>query len=198
MKLTKRQRSILIGTVLGDAYLQKTGARNARLRFEHSIKQDAYLNWKVSQFPKLFQGKPSRLNRKHPESHKTYGYIRHQSNATPELGKWRRRFYQDGKKVIPSELGKYLKDPLSLAIWYLDDGYYYDRDRVSYIYLGRVTLSEANIASDVISANFNLTSKVLDKKTKGFALYFSPSETKNLHQLIQGHVIPEMNYKLGK
>ena len=66
MKLTKRQESILIGSVLGDTFLQKTGSRNARIRFEHGERQKDYLIWKGKQFPRLFQGKPSYLQRIHP------------------------------------------------------------------------------------------------------------------------------------
>lgn len=186
----------MIGTILGDAYLQKTGKKNARLRLEHSDKQKDYLFWKVSQFPKLFQGLPKYLERKHPISSQIYKYWRHQSNSTPELGKWLKVFYENGKKSIPANLENILKDPLSLAVWYMDDGYYYQRDKVSYLYLGRVSKKEAEIAKSVLEKNFNIFPKVLDKKQKGFALYFSHNEIKKLHGLIRQYVLPSMQYKL--
>lgn len=198
MKINKEQKAILIGMILGDAYLQTTGKRNARLRLEHSVKQKDYLLWKINKFPQLFQGQPKYIERKHPISGGIYNYCRHQSNANPELGKWRLRFYQDGKKKIPKNLIDYLKDPLSLAVWYMDDGYYYNRDRVSYLYLGRVTKSEAEIAADAIQSNFGIQSKVLDKKRKGFALYFFPRETQELHKLLKKYIIPSLNYKIDQ
>ena len=196
MKLNKEQKSILVGLILGDAYLQKTGDRNARLRLEHGAKQKDYLLWKISKFPKLFQGKPKYLERVHPISKKTYCYWRHQSNATPELGAWRRIFYVDGKKQIPRDLKNYLKNYLSLAVWYMDDGYYYGRDKVSYLYLGRVSKQEAETASGAIKENFGLNSRVLDKKNKGFVIYFSPAETIELHRKIKQFILPMFSYKL--
>jgi hypothetical protein len=31
-------------------------------------------------------------------------------------------FYLDGKKVVPSQISELLKTPLSLAVWFMDDG----------------------------------------------------------------------------
>lgn len=197
VKFNKEQKSILIGTILGDAYLQKTGKKNARLRFEHGDKQKNYLFWKISKFPKLFQGEPEYLERKHPISKKIYKYWRHQSNSTPELGKWRAIFYKDGKKHIPEDLGDFLKDFLALAVWYMDDGYYYARDRVSYLYLGRVEIKEAENVKMVIEKNFNIFCRILDKKQKGFALYFSPKETIKLHKRIKPFILSLFGYKIS-
>ena len=66
MKLTKRQKQIIFGLLLGDAYLQKTGKKNARLRLEHSEKQIAYINWKYEKLSNIFQHKPKKISRKHP------------------------------------------------------------------------------------------------------------------------------------
>src|SRR3989344_6620875 len=108
MKLTKKQEAILVGSVLGDSFLQKTGEKNARIRFEHGAKQKDYLVWKASQFGRLFQGKPSFLQRIHPKNGKKYEYWRWQSSASPEIGKWRKYFYPAGTKIIPESLGKFL------------------------------------------------------------------------------------------
>ena len=187
---------MLIGTVLGAGFLQKTGAKNARLRLEHGNEQKEYVFWKAAQFPRLFQGAPSYLERVHPKSGATYKYWRHQSNTTPEFGKWRVLFYPTGKKSIPQNLTHLLSNPLALAVWYMDDGYYYDRDKVSYLYLGRVSEKEAQIAQNAIEKNFHLTSRIYDKKKKGFALYFPRKETVRLHNTIRKHVLPLFSYKL--
>ena len=196
MKLTKKQTAVLIGTVLGDAFLQKTGEKNARLRFEHSDTQKRYLFWKAEIFPRLFQGKPTYMTRVHPKTGSTYAYWRAQSNASPELGAWRNVFYRNGQKKIPHILGEILTEPVAFAVWYMDDGYYYARDRNSYLYLGRVSRREAQTAQRAILNNFSIRARVYDKKTKGFALYFSVAETKKMHKLIGTFMLPEFAYKL--
>lgn len=198
MHLTRNQEAILVGSVLGDAFLQKTGARNARLRFEHGAKQKEYLFWKVKALSRLFQGKPTHLARVHPKTKATYEYWRAQSNATPEIGKLRVVFYPEGKKRIPENIEKFLKEPLALAVWYMDDGYYYPKDKNSFLYLGRVSRAEAEYALGALTKNFGLVPHVYDKKEKGFALYFGVAETKKLHNLVRRHMLlPLFAYKLG-
>ena len=198
VNLTKKQKAVLVGTILGDGFLQKTGAKNARLRLEHGHAQKEYLLWKAQVFPRLFQGNPKYLEREHPHSKKIYKYWRYQSNTTPEFGAWRRLFYPDGKKHIPESLSDILTNPLSLAVWYMDDGYFYARDENSYLYLGKVSEREANIASRALYKNFDVLAKVYDKKEKGYALFFSVHETKKLHDVVRPFVLSLFDYKLGR
>ena len=196
MNLNKEQKSALIGMILGDGYLQKTGEKNSRLRLEHSLKQKEYLLWKVNLLPELFQGKPKILDRIHPITKKTYNYIRHQSNSSPELGKLQKLFYPEGKKKIPENLSGLMRSDISLAIWYLDDGYYYQRDNSMYLYLGKVSKQEAEIANKTISEKFGIQNSILDKKNKGFVLYFSPKEIHKLKLIVEKYIMPSMAYKL--
>ena len=182
--------------VLGDGFLQKTGSRNARLRLEHSLKQKEYLLWKVKQLKKLFSGKIHQIKRIHPLTKSQYSYVRAQSNATPELGRLRNIFYPCGKKKIPENLKDYLKESVSLAIWFMDDGYYYKRDKCAFLYLGKIEKKEAEIVKETLKSNFGIETIVKDKKKKGFVLYFSPGETLKLKKIIEEFVIPQMKYKL--
>lgn len=192
--LTKEQKAILFGTILGDGYLQKTGERNARLRLEHGEKQKKYLLWKVEKLKPLFQGKPKYLERIHPITKRKYRYWRHQSQSTPYLGKLRRIFYPEGKKRIPQNLEKYL-NPLTLAVWYMDDGYYYFKDKNSYLYLGNVTEEEGKVVVNSLQKKFNILGR-LKKKKKGYAVYFPVTETRKLKEVIKEYILPEFSYKL--
>ena len=196
MNLTKKQKSAIIGMVLGDGYLQKTGKKNARLRLEHKVEHYDYLLWKINLLPNLFQGKPKVLERTNPITRSTYRYVRHQSNSSPYLGKIRALFYPNGKKRIPENLEKWLRDDIAFAIWYYDDGYYYRRDRCFYLYLGRVSEQEAKTASAAIKNKFNLVNQILDKKQKGFVIYFPPSEREKIKKIIEKYFVPVMSYKI--
>ena len=182
--------------VLGDAYLQKTGTLNARLRLEHRADHREYLIWKTQLLPHLFQGAPTFLDRVHPNTHRTYSYVRQQSNASPYLGKIRMLFYPDGKKKIPESLARWLKSDIGFAVWFYDDGYYYVRDRSLYLYLGTVTRHEAEIAHATLRTNFDLHSTITDKKQKGFALYFPVSEREKIRKLLSKYPVPVMAYKI--
>ena len=194
ISLSKEQKSILFGIILGDGYLQSTGKNNARLRLEHGYQQKDYLFWKVEKLRQLFQGKPVYLERVHPLTKRTYKYWRHQSQSTPYLGKIRNIFYPKGKKEIPDNLEEYI-NPLMLAVWYMDDGYYYQRDKCGYLYLGNVSEKEANIVSLAILKQFDIQTNVKQKK-KGFAIYFPRTQVEKLKLLIKRHIIDYFNYKI--
>ena len=193
MKLTKVQEEFLLGMVLGDGYLQPTGKLNARLRLEHGAAQAGYLCWKADILSKLFQGKPKRLSRVHPLTNREYHYIRHQSQSSPLLGKLRREFYPLGKKIIPRNLIDRLT-PRSFAVWYMDDGYYYQRDRCAYLYLGNVRREDAQTASESI-ARLGVNPHPVVKK-RGFALYFPAKEVVRFTGIIGEFILPEFRYKL--
>jgi hypothetical protein len=196
VNLTKQQQSALVGMILGDGYLQPTGKRNARLRLEQRADHKDYLIWKANLLPQLFQGKPILFERVHPITKRTYRYVRWQSNTSPVLGKFRKLFYPDGKKKIPENLKKFLRDDIALAIWFYDDGYYYPRDGCSYLYLGKVNYRETEVARDTIQEKFGVRSTVLDKKNKGFALYFSREEGRKIKLIVERHYVKVMAYKI--
>lgn len=195
MIVNRKQQSAVIGMVLGDGYLQKTGALNARLRLEHRADHAAYLAWKANLLPKLFQGRPTLLKRVHPKTGRAYSYVRQQSNASPWLGKLRMLFYANGVKGVPRQLPKLLKDDIGFAIWFYDDGHYFVRDRAFYLYLGTVMPADAEIARDTLRSNFGLTSRILDKKSKGFCLYFPASERGKIEAILARYDVPVMRYK---
>ena len=180
---------------MGDSYLQNNGT-NVRLRFEHSLDQEEYLIWKFNSLKKIFS--PSsivRLNRIHPLTKREYKYIRCQSKTLPELRTIKDIFYKDGKKIVPVDLKNYVAEPISLAVWFMDDGYYYQRDKCGYLYLGNVAKQEARTCREALKNNFNLETKVLNKK-KGYALYFSRLEMLKLKKIIGRYIIPLFKYKI--
>jgi hypothetical protein len=180
---------------MGDSYLQNNGT-NVRLRFEHSLDQEEYLLWKFNFLKDIFQKSSIvRINRIHPITNRKYRYIRCQSKTLPELKEVKDIFYNDGKKIVPADLKKYLAEPISLAVWFMDDGYYYRRDKCGYLYLGNVSEKEAEICRETLKRNFDLLAKVLKKK-KGYALYFSRLEMIKLKKIIGKYIIPLFRYKM--
>ena len=190
-----QQKAILIGIILGDGYLQQTGKRNARIRLEQSELQHEYLLWKAHRFPEFFQGKPTRLSRYNAVYKKTYQYIRWQSYASPEIGRFRQLFYEKGKKKIPKVLPSLLVHPISVAVWYMDDGYLYHRDKMAYVYLPKYTKEEIDILLATLKENFGLLPVVKVKRGNN-VLTFSVKETVKLLLLVSPYIISSMSYKL--
>lgn len=198
MKLSKRQKMIIYGLILGDGFLQKTGKKNARLRIEHSLKQKEYLDWLYQSLMNLFADKPKMINRQHPQTKQIYHYCRLQSHSAPFFGKLRRQFYPNDKKIIPENIDKLLSFRLTLAIWYMDDGYYYQRDKSAHIYLSKLDNLSQKKLLNCLSKNFGLSAKIYCRPDRrACQLNFTGSDKDKLFNLIHPYVLPMFNYKLS-
>lgn len=197
MAMTKRQEDIVIGIILGDGYIQPTGKRNARIRLEHSVKQKDYIYWKYGILSKMMQSKPRLLKRYNPIWKKLYSYYRCQSHSSPIFGHYRQIFYQNNKKSIPKNIGTFLKSPITLAVWYMDDGYLYHRDKSAYIYLNRYSEDELRYLLMALENNFGLIPRILRKKKEKYpCLYFNVLQTEKLLKIVRPFIIPCFNNKI--
>lgn len=109
--------SWIIGTILGDAYIDKSG----RLYLEHSIKQEEYFLWKYQKLLSIgaISGKPVKRTRLIEKSGNDRNSIYLRSKPI-FLGE-RDYFYPFEKKQIPVDFGSRL-DAEALAVWFMDDG----------------------------------------------------------------------------
>ncbi len=197
MKLTQTQKAIIYGLVLGDGYLQKTGQKNARLRLEYSAKNKAYVDWLFAQLANIFARRPQKISRRHPKSRKIYHYYRLQTHSSPIFGKLRRQFYPAGAKIIPPNIGRILKRGLTLAVWYMDDGYYYARDKSAHIYLSLLSNQEKERLLKCLNCNFGLAAKIYCRPDRrGCQLNFTGRAKDKLFQIIAPYILANFNYKM--
>lgn len=196
--MTEREQNIVVGCILGDGFIQATGKRNARLRLEHSQRQKDYLYWKWAELKHLMQDRPKLLQRFNPVWKKTYTYCRCQSHSSPQFGKLRALFYHEQRKRIPEGISKWLAKPLTLAVWFMDDGYYFARDKTAYLYLSPLATPDIKRLEQTLHQAYGLTPKLERKKTGALNFKFSAAATKRLIAIIAPHVITSMRYKIGE
>ncbi|OGG67749.1 hypothetical protein A3E65_02100 [Candidatus Kaiserbacteria bacterium RIFCSPHIGHO2_12_FULL_56_13] len=116
LTLSKRQRELIVGLLLGDGHLEtQNGGRTYRLKVEHGSAQREYLEWLAHEFQEWIL---SGWYEKHKREKVVYGFT---TVSHPALRFYGAQFYQSGKKRIPPLIKK-LMSSLSLAIWFLDDG----------------------------------------------------------------------------
>ena len=117
-KLSKEQKSLLIGLLIGDG----TISSNFVFKLSHSIEQKEYLEWKVKLLDK-FKIKNNGIK----EYISTCGYnigkgvLYSQMSVIPTIKALKRTVYIP-KKTITRKLLNWLT-PLEIAIWYMDDGH---------------------------------------------------------------------------
>lgn len=196
MGISRMQREIIIGIVLGDGYLQMTGRKNARLRIEQSARQKDYIYWKYEQLKNIMQAKPKSIKRFNPVWGRSYSYYRCQTHSMPVLGQLRNKFYKNGRKNLPDDIQDLLKSELTLAVWYMDDGYLYNRDKMAYIYLPRYSIKDQRLIVSIFKQNFGLSPRIIVKKDGNLVARFKVDDTKRLCELVNPHIIPSMKYKI--
>ncbi len=107
----------MLGGLLGDGALSTSrSGHGARYRFRHGAKQVAYADWKASLFANLHCARSTNAK----------GAVFYDLQPLPELAEVRQAVYLGGKKVLSEDYLKQLT-PLSLALWYMDDGCYTER-----------------------------------------------------------------------
>src|SRR3989338_9067436 len=112
--LSQVQKSVIIGSLLGDGYLRIVpGRRNAFLEINHSYQQKEYVDWKYDYLKPITKSAPK--VRKSNGERIAYRFFTRQLSQLTELYQ---KFYQGRKKIVPM----ISLDPLSLAVWYMDDG----------------------------------------------------------------------------
>ena len=185
--LTQIQRSIIIGSLLGDGYLRIVpGRSNALLEINHSYSQKEYVDWKFKMLESLCRSAPKM--RKSNGGRVAYRFSTRQSGELTEIYKL---FYEGRTKKIPSHT---TLDPIMLAVWFMDDG---SMCRESDVYLNTQQFSdEDQIRCKNMLERIGIESAV--NKDKMYSrLRFKKSSLPRLRNLISAHVIPSMAYKLS-
>lgn len=198
--LTPDQRSIIIGSLLGDGTMRiGKGAVNANFKIEHCIAQKEYVMWKYG-FLKSFVFTEPKLSYRYKENGQKYAKswwfrtVRH-----PTLTKIYNNFYtgegyRTGKKIIPLDIDQSL-NPLALAIWIMDDGSY-QKGRID-ISTYSFSLKEINLLRDCLEKRFKIKSKFYQDRDIGYRMYLNKKETDKLIKTIYPYIINSMMYKIG-
>lgn len=120
--LSNQTQAIILGSLLGDGSLKiHSHYKNARFSFRHSEKQKDYFLWKVNQLSEISSAK--NIWRQSKNGQDGWGTIkwRYQSRALPALTELYNLTHPKGKFKIRRKWLNLLT-PLSLAIWWQDDG----------------------------------------------------------------------------
>jgi len=185
--LTQFQKSLIIGTVLGDGYLRIIpGRKNAFLEINHSFSQKEYVDWKFEKLQNLCISLPKQ--RKGNENRIAYRFYTKQH---PELTEIYNSFYKNGKKIIPNNLEL---DAIALSVWFMDDG---SKCSDSDFYLNTQQFSKENQLK-LLSylEKFNLKAK-LNKDKNYYRIRFLSSSINTLKELLKQNIIPSMYYKIS-
>jgi hypothetical protein len=184
IQLSQEEMGIIIGCILGDGYIYPKG----KICIDHGPAQYEYVLWLHQKLQRLCYPKISqvfRLDKRFQTQTISYRFF---------LRQWfrplREKFYSDRIKRIPDNIGKWIT-PLSLAVWYMDDGYL---DKKKYPLL----MTESYTKEDVIRLTEILKTKfVIDSfLTTRNRIRIASKSRKHFFDLIRQYMIDSMYYKL--
>lgn len=188
LSLNDKQIKVLIGSMLGDGSLvANSWKKHYRLKLQQSNKQKAYLFWKYEIFKEFTLSSP-----KYEKTTNSWGF---RTISHPEFTVFRKLFYPDGRKTIPRNIEELLKDPLSLAIWYMDDGALTTRKDSFVLNTQSFSKNDNLQLQKCLKENFHINAN-LNRDKHYWRLYIRKNSAKDFEALVKEHVATLMNEKL--
>jgi recombination protein RecA len=197
-RLSDFQWQVILGGLMGDGALSPSrSGHGARYRFGHGQKQTAYCDWKASLLANIGVSRFTNAT----------GAVFCDVSPLPELADLRRAVYIHEKKVLSYDYLKQLT-PLSVAIWYMDDGGFTLRGkgmqertrdgsgRSEICVEAMEPTTRARLVA-YLTDTWDIRPKLVFAGARRKAvLQFPKDETAKLHALIAPFVHPSMDYKL--
>jgi len=104
---------------------------------------------------------------------------------------------------VPDNIQEVLKNPLSLAIWYMDDGnldnrykYHLNSSFATFCF----SYKECNLLAEALKSNFGVEARVHKSTMRGkeyYRLYIVASSMKRFVKTIKNFIVPCMQYKVS-
>lgn len=192
VKLTQRQMDILLGKILGDGCLEQNG-KNVRLKIDHGANQKDYVLWLYDEFKNIAL-KPYEISFQDKRNAQIYKHWRFATYSLSIFNTWRKLFYPNGHKIIPKKVIELL-NPLSLAVWYMDDGFRRLDCKGLYLCTSAYSMEEQHLLQKGLEKKFNI------KTTLHFArgnvrIYVPSSQVDKFCNIVKPFITQTFYYKL--
>lgn len=192
--LSDQQKSIIMGSLLGDACITVAKSGKCRIRFVHGPKQYEYLNWKYEKLKDIVLTCPK--TRKTPKAYgkESRSFITQVHDFITEL---HNKYYKNNKKSI--DLGYLNKlDSLSVAVWFMDDGYLYKNGGSLSTHC--FSYQENRLIAKFLSFRYDVNEPKLslDKRCNKFCIRISTELSQKIVKDLQDIIktVPSMEYKV--
>lgn len=186
IRLTDLQRSIIVGTLLGDGSLIETFSKNnLRLQIDHCAAQKSYVFWKYEALKPLVLTPPTFQKKNRSWKFRTISH--------PELTRLGRLFYRERQKIVPKEIASLL-GPIGLAVWFMDDGALHTSGYL--INTQCFTESECELLKDALKHSFRIEHITMHRDHRGRRLYIQAASKGRFRKIIEPFPLPDLMYKL--
>ena len=189
LSLNDIQVKALLGSLMGDGCLIANSSQtNYRLQIEHSNRQKDYVFWKCEIFKNFVLSPPEYL-----EATRSCKFRwKFRTISHPEFTEYHRVFYQNGRKILPTDI-MFLTDHLTSAIWFMDDGGHSKSGCL--LNIQNFTDDEAHRIRDFFQKTFEIPASLQRNKGR-FRLYIPSSYKLKWRERIGSYLRDEFKYKI--
>lgn len=190
LKLTQIQKAVIVGSVLGDGYLQQSkNGQSARLQIRNTTKQKQYVLWKYNYLKNLVVSPP-----RYDKYNNSWLF---ETMFHPELLPYHKLFYSGRKKIIPRNIAEIFREPLTLAVWIMDDGNGYKNYKALRISSYCFTEIGHWLLQECLRDNFGVSISIY-REPKGNVIYIPAISAQKLFLLVSSYIHPVMQYKFAR
>lgn len=192
---TTKQREYLFGSLLGDDCIRKNkDGKYPYLQVTHGTKQREYVKWKYDMWKLIAPGGIKRDTpiKIHTGVYYADGFI---TAAHPDFMEFLEMFYWHGRKVVNEEILHNLT-PFSLALWYMDDGYYRRSRGRAQLSTNSFTYRENIMIKKYFADIWNISSNIGRSDSGTHYIWFNTENTIKLFQIIKDDILPLFGYKI--
>ena len=184
-------KSVIVGSLLGDANIHPFDTGNTYLEEWHAKRQLFYLQWKA----KILEPLGTKVSIYHQHRWgRPYQKQLYTTASLPLFAALRRELYsftRGGEKTNYISLIERL-DPMSLAVWIMDDGSYQPGGKGSlYINTDSMPYDQKKFAIKEIEKKFGLYPTSADLRIR-----FPPKEMPKLRSVVEPYFLEKLKYKL--
>ena len=196
--ITELQLNAVMGSILGDAYLQGTTYGRKSIRWNHSIKQEEYVNHKYAVLQELATRPPFR--RENPGYGDFWSLL---TLKTTETFGWLFSLTRPGDVGIKRVTKEYLDNithPIALAWWFMDDGSRSTNSNTAVIHTNGFLLEDVELLAQWLKGKWGVNAAVMtvthsSTGKKANVLYLHSDAFVKLANLIRPYVPQCMEYK---
>lgn len=190
--LTEVANQIIVGSLLGDGYISKYKDNvNSKLIIKHSYKQKPYSRYKKYLLSlenlNIFQYDSKYFD---PRANKNY-YSTCIGTSNSNFNMLRDNWYKEGKKIIPRDIKL---SPLSLAIWFMDDGTKVGNSGY-YLCTNNFLIEDVEFLQKLLSEDLGIVSRIHYNRGKPI-IYIPENSVEKFNSHVYKYIHKSMKYKL--
>lgn len=194
MALSQTQELIVAGLLLGDGYLEFDKFKASRLQIKQAECKKEYVFWLYTHFADKVRTAP----KQRLDTRQWYFSTR----SLRELELWRKMFYPNGKKIVPENIIDLVTNPITLAVWFMDDGVLDYRIHSHYSFTlstDAFNIAEVRLLQHTLLKNFGIESSIQTPSSRGTKytkLYIGKNGRERFLETIKPHMLECFGYKM--